>query len=74
MVVYSLRAQAAPFVSMPVDWDTLAAAAGDEGAAAGLRWTAGAAIEALEATGDRFAPVLSAGAALPGTDVGSDHS
>ena len=62
--LYSLRGEWLPTVSTPVGWDELEAAvqAGDD---AGLLFGPGDVLDRVTAAGDRFAPVLGAGQALP---------
>jgi bifunctional non-homologous end joining protein LigD len=67
--VYSLRAQARPWISMPVEWREVKRAAGAAASRAEqiLRFDPGAALSRIEAKGDLFAPVLKFRQKLPST-------
>ena len=62
--VYSLRATEDPSASMPLDWAEVDAVS-DGADAAGLRFSASAALERVAERGDLFAPVLSLVQELP---------
>ena len=61
---YSLRAQARPTASTPLDWQEIREAL-DSGEASGLSFDAGQLIERVRRRGDLFAPVLSLSQELP---------
>jgi bifunctional non-homologous end joining protein LigD len=62
--VYSLRARAAPTVSMPVTWDEVATCA-ETGDLDAITFDAAAALERVADVGDLFAPVLTTKQKLP---------
>ena len=74
IVVYSLRAQPAPTVSMPVTWDDVAKGATEPEADRRLRVSPAEALDRLERAGDAFEVTLHGDQRLPGADLGSEHS